>query len=268
MTTFQDSLDIHAAGDNRWVGPADPNYAHMGGQGRFGGWTAAMLLRAAMLEPGTSGQPLSLTVLFTEAINSGEVEVSTRLLRSGARLQFWRSEISQGGKLCAHAQVTLGVRRAADSFSDIAMPKVVPPEDETLFETVPPFPFGQQFRARWATRGPLDPLHDASGPTGSLVWVCDVSHRKLDHCLLAALADFAPPRPMWKRKAPLQSSTVSMTVHFHATPDELAHIGGDFILSQVDCLRAEGGYFEHHLKLWSREGQLLASSIQVAAYRG
>ena len=100
-----------------------------------------------------------------------------------------------------------------------------------------------------------------------MFWLRDVNERKIDYVLLAAMSDFAPPRPSWKRKAMVQSSTVSMTTHFHATEQELKDVGSDFVLSEVECRRCEGGYFDHELKLWSRSGALLATSEQVAAFR-
>jgi acyl-CoA thioesterase len=265
--TFDSSIQLKPVVDNLWAGEADPAYGHVGGNGRFGGWTAGVLLKAAMMEPGERGEPLSLTVLFTESIGDGPIEVSTRLLRSGARLQFWRSEIAQRGKLCAHAQATFGVRRDTIAWTDAVMPKVSPPGAPSQVESLPPMPFGQQFEALWMTPSPFDVDLDASQPTSSLVWLRDKHGRALDHTLLALMADFAPPRVMFKWKRPVMSSTVSMTVHFHATPEELAEVGSSHVLSHVECIRCEGGYFEHELRLWSQSGKLLANSTQVAAFR-
>jgi acyl-CoA thioesterase len=263
MTTFASTIDLRPAGNNLWSGEADPAYSHFGG--RFGGWTAAVLLRAAMLEPGERGDPLSLTVLYPDAIGDGPIQVSTRLLRSGSRLQFWRSEISQKDKLCAHAQVTFGFRRETTSFTDVVMPEPPPPESDKLVESVPPVPFGQQFSARWATQSPL--LGADDGPASSLFWIRNKQGLAIDHALLAAMADFAPPRVMYKTRKFMMSSTVSMTVHFHATAEELAEVDDKYVLSEVHCRRCEGGYFDHELKLWSRSGALLATSEQVAAFR-
>lgn len=265
--TYETSIQLQPTGENHWAGEADPDYAHMGGQGRFGGWTAAVLQKAVMLEPGGRPPPLSLTVLFTDGLGDGPVEVSTRQLRAGARLQFWRSEISQRGKLCAHAQATFGVRRNTDAFTDAVFPDVGPPGAPGQVESSPPVPFGQQFVALWATPSPFDQGIDSKQPARSLVWVRDANGRALDPLLLTLIADFAPPRVMFRRRGFVQSSTVSMTVHYHATPEELAETGSDHVLSEVDCLRCEGGYFEHSLRIWSQRGALLASSVQVAAYR-
>jgi len=213
------------------------------------------------------GDPLATSVLFTDAVGDGPVEIATRLLRSGSRLQFWRSELHQRGKICAHAQVTLGVRRESPGFTDAEMPDAPPPEaipaPEGFHASVP---FLRQFQSRWVTASPMN-LQDQGDTARSMQWVRDAHGRPLDHGLLAALADLAPPRVTFKRKTWVTSSTVSMTTHFHALPDELAAVGADFILSDVQCRRCEGGYFDHELKLWSRDGVLLATSEQVAAFR-
>jgi acyl-CoA thioesterase len=265
MLTFDDSILLAPAGDNLWSGAVDPAYRGFGSQ--FGGWTGAALLKAATIEPGVKGAPLSLSVLFIEAIAEGPFEISTRLIRSGARLQFWRSELVQGGKVCAHVQATFGVRRETTRFTDAVMPDPPGPETDKVVEGSPDIAFGKQFTMRWATPGPLTPQSDPDKPASSLVWVKDKAGRALDNPMLAAMADLAPPRVMWKRKKPVMSATVSMTTHFHATPQELAEAGSGFVLSEVHCRRCEGGYFDHELKLWSQTGALLATSEQVAAFR-
>ncbi|HVY88698.1 MAG TPA: thioesterase family protein [Hyphomonadaceae bacterium] len=265
MTLFADTIALEPAGENRWQGIIDNDYRGFGSQ--FGGWTGAALLKGAMVEPGVKGEPLSLSVLFIESVSEGGYEISTRMLRSGARLQFWRSELIQNSKVAAHAQATFGVRRDTTSFTDAVMPHVVPPTSDKLKEWGPDIPFGRQLITRWATPGPRDPAHDPSMPASSLVWMKDRRGRPLDVLMLAAMADHAPPRVIWKRPVISGSSTVSMTTHFHATADDYASVGDDFILSEVHCRRCEGSYFDHELKLWSRGGVLLATSEQVAAFR-
>ena len=265
MISFADSIELVPAGRNAWAGNIDPRYRGFGSQ--FGGWTGAALLKAAMLEPEVSGGPLSLSVLFIEAVGEGTFEVSTRLLRSGARLQFWRSELVQRDKVCAHAQATFGVRRETTRFTDAIMPSPPPSDAEGLFQWAPPSGFGAQYEMRWITPPPRSPKADPSMPASSLVWIRDRDGRPVDVLQLAAMADLAPPRVIWKREAISGSSTVSMTTHFHATQEELDQAGADFILSEVHCRRCEGGYFDHELKLWSRSGVLLATSEQVAAFR-
>jgi acyl-CoA thioesterase len=265
MTSFADSIGLVPAGNNNWAGAVDPKYRGFGSQ--FGGWTGAALLKAAMLEPGANGGPLSLSVLFIEAISEGPFEILTRLLRSGARLQFWRSELVQRDRVCAHAQATFGVRRDTTRFTDAIMPSPPKPDAEGLFQWTPPSGFGAQYDMRWITPPPRSARADPAMPASSLVWIRDRQSRPVDVLQLAAMADLAPPRVIWKREAISASSTVSMTTHFHATSAELEKVASDFILSEVHCRRCEGGYFDHELKLWSRSGALLATSEQVAAFR-
>ncbi len=261
---FADTLRILPLAENRWAGEADPAYAHMGG--RFGGYTAALLLKAVMNEPGERGDPLSLTVLYTDAFNDGPFVIATRLLRAGARLQFWRSELRQGDKVCAHAQATFGVRRDTLAFTDATMPEAPPPDDPKLVRGSPPAPFGEQMEARWITTPPFGGVMP-SGPARSLFWTRHAFGHALDHAMLALLADFAPPRTMYRRAGFSPSSTVSMNVYFHATLQEIAGVGDAHVLSEVAARRSQGGYYDHALTLWSQSGALLVTSEQVAAFR-
>ena len=260
---FAASIDLKPAGTNLWACEADTRYSHPAGQ--FGGWTAAALLKAAMLEPGERGPPLSLTVLFTDAIGSGPIQIGTRQLRAGARLQFWRAEVSQRGKVCAHAQITFGIRRETANFTDAKRPDLPPPDTASMISFSPPTKFGEQLEGR-SLPWPADHKPGAT-PARSVFWTRHNFGVEMDYALLALLADFSPPRVMIKRGTFMLSSTVSMNIYFHTTPDELAEVGGDYVLNETDCRRCEGGYFDHELKLWSRSGALLATSEQIAAYR-
>lgn len=264
MTAFADLIVLKPAGINLWAGEADTDYSHPAGQ--FGGWTAAALLKAAMIEPGERGPPLSLTVMFTDAVGAGPIEIGTRPLRTGARLQFWRAEMSQRGKVCAHAQITFGQRRETAGFTD-AKPlfDLPPPDDPRMISVTPPTKFGEQLEAR-SLPWPAD-YKPGEGPATSIFWLRHKLGCKLDHTLLAMFADFAPPRPMIKHGRFMLSSTVSMNIYFHASPEDLAAVGSDYLQNDTVSRRCEGGYFDHELKLWSRSGALMATSEQVAAYR-
>jgi acyl-CoA thioesterase len=263
MTTFGDCIQLRPVDENLWAGEADLDYSHPAGQ--FGGWTAAALLKAVLNEPGAQNPPLSLTVMFTDAIGDGPIQISTRPLRAGARLQFWRAEISQRDKVCAHAQITLGARRATEGFTDAVMPEMAPSDDSSLLSFSPPSRFGEQLEARWPPGPSMFTGPDA--PARTVAWTRHRNGLEMDHMLLAVLADYAPPRIMMKRAQFMFSSTVSMNAYFHAAPDELAAVGSDFVLTETDCRRCEGGYFDHSLKLWNKAGALLMTSEQVAAFR-
>jgi len=265
MISFSDTIALRPATENLWAGDADTDYSHPAGQ--FGGWTAAALLKAVMMEPGERGLPLSMTVLFPDAVGAGPIEIRTRPLRAGARLQFWRAELAQRDKICAHAQVTFGARReGGTSFTD-AKPffDMAPPDDPRMISFSPPTKFGEQLDGR-SLPWPGD-YKPSESPAVSVFWARHGKQLAMDHALLTLLADFAPPRPMIKLGRFMLSSTVSMNIYFHASAEEIAAVGPDHVLSETVSRRCHGGFFDHELKLWSRSGALLATSEQVAAFR-
>ena len=58
-----------------------------------------------------------------------------------------------------------------------------------------------------------------------------------------------------------------MSIWFHATDAELADVGDDHLLSEAFGTRGAQGLSEEDLRLWSRHGALLASSVQLCRYR-
>jgi acyl-CoA thioesterase len=58
-----------------------------------------------------------------------------------------------------------------------------------------------------------------------------------------------------------------MSVYFHATDDEVAAIGDDYILNEATGSRGARSTAGQHARLWSRAGVLLATSEQLSWYR-
>ena len=84
---------------------------------------------------------------------------------------------------------------------------------------------------------------------------------------LAYLADAYAPRIFLCSKGPRPSSTITMSVYFHATPEELAEVGDDYVLSEAIGTRAEHATMGSQVRLWSRKGRLLATSEQLCWFR-
>ena len=64
------------------------------------------------------------------------------------------------------------------------------------------------------------------------------------------------------------ASTVSITTHFHADTSSLARQGIRPILGAARGQRFFRGYFDQVAELWSDDGELLASSIQMVYFKG
>ena len=94
-----------------------------------------------------------------------------------------------------------------------------------------------------------------------------MSDRRLDHIQLAYLADQYAPRSFFWGVGLRPSATITMSVYFHATDDELAEAGTDYILNEASGTRGSHATSGQQARLWSRTGALLATTEQLAWYR-
>ncbi|MDP2214229.1 thioesterase family protein [Phenylobacterium sp.] len=259
---FDEALPLHPAGPRLWDSRIDKRYWNM--IGPWGGWTAALLLKAVLAEGDHGGTPVAMTVNLMGGLDESPLSLSTRPVRQGKSVEFWTSELIQNNAAVAMAMVTLGQRRETFSTHEASFPDgVTPPE---AIEGVP----GRAgfFTAMFETRqvsgsAPLQANDDSLTRT----WVRDHQARPLDYPLLAGLADVFAPRIFYRSPERRPASTVSMSVYFHATPAELAAVGGDFVLAQAQARRFESGFFDQHGALWSRDGVLLATTEQLCWFK-
>jgi acyl-CoA thioesterase len=265
MTSFDEAVTLHALEGNRWRGHADRRHESISGM--FGGWTAATLLQAVLNSASAAGStatPAALTVHFVDKITPGEdVVLTVARLGGGRSLAFWRAELipADGGRVLAHAVVTLVNRRESDGHVESRMPEA--PDPSSLREFHAPGSQGQQTLIRPIWGHP--PTKTAS--TSSAAWVQLVEPRPLDHTLLAYLADQFAPRSFYWSDEPRPSATVTLSVYFHATVDELAAAGEDYVLNEAIGTRGEQSTSGAQLRMWSRAGALLATSEQLCWYR-
>jgi acyl-CoA thioesterase len=258
---LESALALSRSGDGTWIAHADPNYESMNGM--FGGWTAAVALRAIC--DGVDGEavPSALTVNFVGKVEPGsDLLIKTRGVGGGRSVSYWQSELTADDVTLAVASVVLTERRETDGHLEITMPDA--PDPATLDVTYPaPGP--------WGERAPVRPIfglppHNRAS-TYSTAWVREASGRSVDHLQLALLADHRAPRSFFWSDGPRPSSTLTLSVYFHATESELDAVGDDEILSEAFGVRGAHSTSEEHLRLWSRRGALLATSVQMGWYR-
>lgn len=257
------ALALEPAGDGRWRGRASAHYESA--NGTFGGFTAALAL-AAMIQGGSEhSRPASLTIDYLGQIAPGtELTLHVHPVSGGRSIAFRRCDVldAKDGHPLASASAVLAVRRDTDGHVDAVAPPAPPPEGIDVIEAAPG-PMGERTTVR--------PVHGfppfAHPDTRSLAWVRETSGRPVDHLQLAYLADHRPPRSFFWSEGPRPSATLTMSVWFHATDDELDDVGDDEVLSEAFGVRGAQGTSEEHLRLWSRTGALLASSVQLCWYR-
>lgn len=258
-----DLLPLAAAGPNLWRVKADERYWNA--LGPWGGWTAGALLKAVLVEPEARGAPVAMTINIMAGFEKEDVMIATRRMRQGGSLEFWNVELSQGEKICAQAMVTLAERRETDRFVEAPLPAAPVPEEVT-----PPPPregnrlaFGAMFESR-PVKG-MQPFTQ-DGDTQTISWVRDIAKAPLDYVLLAMYADIFAPRIFYKAGfRPV--STISMNVYFHATPEQVAAVADDYVLTEAVSRGGGGGFFDQQAALWSRHGVLLATTEQLSWFK-
>jgi hypothetical protein len=105
-----------------------------------------------------------------------------------------------------------------------------------------------------------------SGNSRSLVWVRPL-HVPFDKVLLGMLTDNSAPRAMYALGPTIMTTTLSLTAYLHATAEELADLGDDFVLVECEGRVGGGGASDERSSYWRRDGKLLATSEQLAWYR-
>ena len=262
MNEFDESLALAAAGPQEWTARADPR--RVANTGMYGGWTAALLLKAVLADALDAGSPVSLSVHFLSPVLAGSaLTLRTRPLGASRALSTWQAEllVEGGSGPAAVATVVLAKRRETLGFTDAVMPEAPPPG--TLPQFHPPGSFGERSLARPVAGFPIFNRADAK----SVFWVRETSGRSLDAIQLAYLADNFPPRTWSRRSEPGPYSTITLSVYFHATDAELAALGDDDVLLDVESSRAESSTAAAHARLWSRGGVLLATTEQLGWFR-
>lgn len=149
-------------------------------------------------------------------------------------------------------------REESLGFDRSEPPEVSPPEE--LEPTPRPKelpPFGGHFDYRFALGPP--PFSGAEDAlTGGCLRLSE--DRSLDAALTVALTDSWPPAVFTRSTSPLAVPTLDLTVHLRgALPRQ-----GDWVPGRFRTRVARAGFLEEDGELWSRDGELLAQSRQLA----
>lgn len=262
ISELEEALTLKAAVDGHWQVFADARYQSLNGM--FGGWTAAILLRAVMQSGNQNLVPSSITVNFVDRIESETtLAVRTRHLGGGSAIDHWQATIGTNGPeaVLAQAMVVLSERRMTDGHTEPTMPEA--PDPDSLPSLHPPGNAGQRTLIR--------PVHGlppfGRNHTSSLHWTREASGRVVDHVQLAFLADACAPRPFFWSDGPRMSATLTLSTYFHATGEEIRAIGDDYVLTEAIGTRGAESTSGQQARLWSRRGDLLATTVQLAWYR-
>jgi acyl-coenzyme A thioesterase PaaI-like protein len=250
----------------RWRALAGPEWSNPGG-GLWGGYAIGLAIRVLEAEPEAVGEALSVTLTYITAVPAGLLDVRTRRIRQGGSVGVWEVELLPAGsdQVGVHAIVTLARRPATPAFAFAVMPDA--PDPASLPAPPTPSEATRHYGAASFERRTLEGFPPAPGISSrSLTWVRS-RRGPFDKALLGMLTDNSAPRAMYALGPTIRTTTLTLTAYLHATAEELAEIGDDFILVECEGRVGGGGASDERSSYWSRSGKLLATSEQLAWYR-
>ncbi|RAK67186.1 thioesterase family protein [Phenylobacterium kunshanense] len=265
LLTTTDYFPVTAVGPGRWTLQAGPEWKNPNGP-LWGGFPIGLALSVLAAEPEAVGEPLSITLTYVAALVEGEIDIRTRRLRQGGSIGVWEVDLRPAGAegTSVHAIVTLARRPDTPPFAFAKMPEA--PDPDSLPEPASPGGarhFGARaFERRTTERFPIQPAADSR----SVAWVrpreCAWSKP-----LLGMVTDNSPPRAFYAFGHNVMTTTLSLTVYLHASADEVAAAGRDFLLVEYEGRVGGGGASDERSSYWRRDGKLLATSEQLVWYR-
>lgn len=232
-------------------------------RGPNGGYVAAILLRALQEATDDPERTVrSLTVHFTAPPSEGAVAIDTRIERKGRSLTSASARMTQGDRVIAVALAALSKPRDGIEHVQLQMPEVLAPEQCAPSQRN--IPIHDRYDVRLALgSAPF------SGGKEALAggWIRLREPRRADALLVAAYADSMPPAlyaAMSSREESRGFPTVDLTIHFRTPLPIAGSEPEDFTLALFRSRYAKQGFVEEDGELWSRDGQLLAQSRQLA----
>jgi len=242
-----------------------PAYQNM--IGPFGGITAATLLQSVLQQQEVKGSPVSLTVNYLGPIKESSITVRSKLVRENRSNQHWTVEA-----LCCVETVltaTLVFANRIDSWAstEIAMPKVPHyTELESLSTEFLP-PWTHQYDMRFVHGNPMVDADPNIPSSETLHWISDRPERHIDFTSLCAISDSFFPRLFIHTREMVPFGTVTFTVYFHVTQDELNKLSHTWVLGHARASKFHGSYFDQSGEIWGENGNLLATTSQLSYYK-
>ncbi len=265
MTHSLDEATAITRAADRLTAAAPGAYWNMAGP--FGGATAALMMRAIIEDERRVGEPVAITVNFCGPIVDAPLELDVRVARSGKSVQHWSVDLRQGDTIVATATAVCALRREGWRFENGAMPEA-PPPDALAPRQSDQLGWTSRYDMRFVSGAPRFERDDAGRDPRSVLWLRDAPARPLDFVSLTALSDAFFVRIVHARGDIPPVATVTLTTYFHATGAELARVGERALLGVADTRLFDHGFFDQTAELWSPDGHLIASSVQMVWFKG
>lgn len=228
---------------------------------------AAATIKALQLTEGCRGEIISQHLQFISAVKADTLYALVTLRESKRQTDFWSvviSDAAEEGRQLAVAEIVAGSRRNHDLTYDPPLPAYKQPEDCVRMRNNPLSP-------RWLDRYELmlssgKPF--TKNPTPNAVTLIrEDDHRPPDTMSITAILDASMPRVFFITDTARMASTLSMSSHIYASDAEIADIGSDFMILEADSAAVRHGLSNEEVRLFRRDGLLIATSYQTAVFK-
>jgi acyl-CoA thioesterase len=262
MHPFDAATRLERRAENLFAVQLDARF--WGHRAAHGGYLAAVLLRAMTERPADPGRAArSLTVHFLSGPAQGPAEVHVEVLRSGGRLSSLSARLLQDGATTTFAVAAFGSAFEGDDFQHAAMPSA-PPAEVCERRKPTKVEIDHRFEHRQCFGGP--PFGGASlAVYGG--WTRLEAPRELDALAITLICDGWMPALFTmlndKREAGA-CPTVDLTVHFRSAFPLAGSTPSDYVLVELSTIALSDGFMDESARVWSKDGRLLAQSVQHA----
>jgi acyl-CoA thioesterase len=257
MGDFEHDTSVRPRGDGLFDCEIRPDWWVVAGPN--GGYIAAIIVRALSADPALDSRPLrSVTIHYLGRPQAGPAEVHVEADRHGRSVSFSRARLGQGGRTIASAAAVFADDRPGLELDWTEPPQVrAPDEIEQLPDNGAGLAFARQFDSRPTIGSRLFGGADEALTGG---WIRFRDERPLDAAALVALCDAWFPAVFAMVSEPLPVPTLELTVHLRGRLPRPR----DWTLGRWTTQLARDGFLEESAEIYSREGELLAHSRQLA----
>ena len=269
------ALEADPVRPDTWLGKTSPAYWNM--VGPYGGISAAVLTQAMLLHPALLGEPVAITVNYPSGVAAGPFRVTATPVRTNRSTQHWVLALTQTDAdgvdvVVITATGMTALPRETWHMNDAPMPDVqVAGETPRVATRSAAAPDAIEWFNRYDMRyldGHVPTQWDGNG-TDSLtrLWVRDDQPRALDLTSLTAMSDVFYPRVWLRRATRVAAGTVSMTIYFHASRQQLLQTGTGYLLAQARAQVFRHGFADQTAQLWNEGGTLLVTTHQLVYFK-
>lgn len=253
--------------DGVYYGETSKEYENM--VGPYGGLTAATLLKSAINHPDRIGTPISLTVNYAAPVADGPFLIKAIPVRTNRSTQHWDLKLLQKDQVVTSGTAVFAKRRETWTNTELTMPSVPNPEELERFSTEGFPQWTRNYNMKYIEGTPNMTDEDSGEIRSSTTkqWIKDEPDRPLDFLSLTSICDIFIPRIFLRRQRRVPAGTVSLTIYFHTDEKTLTKSGTKEVLGHARGQRFFNGFFDQTAEVWSKDGELLATTSQIVYYR-